>query len=288
MIFTFTDTKQNGQLILWYQEKSFSGNHPYAQPSQKFYAIVYNTGKNQEVWVDNARYLLPEGGILPLMFHQHYRFSLPEELAIWQFNREFYCVVNHDKEVGCAGFLFYGLQGVLVLQPGDADRKKLNLLLEVFKDEFETKDDIQGNMLRMLLVRLIISITRLARLQVLPMKLSESPEFDLVRQYYILVEQHYKKQHEVQFYASCLFKSPKTISNVFKKIYDKSPLQVIHQRLLLEAKRLLTYSDQTSKQIADELGFEDAAHFSKFFKKMVGLSPSDLRNQLKNNEIGKN
>jgi AraC family transcriptional regulator, transcriptional activator of pobA len=257
LVYSFTDTIQNGKLMLWHQEGTFSGNHPYQQPSQKLYTLVYNLGKEQEVWVDNTLYLLPQGGILPLMFHQHYRFSLPEELAIWQFNREFYCVVDHDKEVGCAGFLFYGLQGVIVLRPGETEHKKLGLLLEVFTDEFETVDDIQGNMLRMLLVRLIISITRMARVQTLPVSVSETPEFNLVRHYYILVEQHYKKEHEVQFYASCLFKSPKTLSNVFKKIHDKSPLQVIHERLLLEAKRLLTYSNQASKQIADELGFED-------------------------------
>jgi AraC-like DNA-binding protein len=249
---------------------------------------VYNLGDAQEVWIDNTQYLLPRGSILPLMFHQHYRFSQPDALAVWQFNRDFYCVVNHDKEVGCAGFLFYGLQGVIVLQPGEAERRKLDLLLEVFKDEFDTRDDIQGNMLRMLLVRLIISITRIARVQTLPAGLAETPEFDIVRQYHILVEQHYKQEHEVQFYASRLFKSPKTLSNVFRKMHAQSPLQVIHQRLLMEARRLLTYSGQPAKQIADELGFEDAAHFSKFFKKMAGFSPSDLRNQLKNNTIGKN
>jgi AraC family transcriptional regulator, transcriptional activator of pobA len=288
LIFQFNDKVQKGTLILWDRDKSFSGNHPYQPPLEKFYAIVYNRGDAQQVWIDNTQYLLPQGSILPLMFHQHYRFTQPDALVIWQFNREFYCVVNHDKEVGCAGFLFYGLQGVIVLQPGEAERRKLDLLLEVFKDEFDTRDDIQGNMLRMLLVRLIISITRIARVQTLPVGVAETPEFDIIRQYHILVEQHYKQEHEVQFYAARLFKSPKTLSNVFKKIHAQSPLQVIHQRLLMEARRLLTYSEKPAKQIADELGFEDAAHFSKFFKKMAGISPSDLRNQLKNNEIGKN
>jgi AraC-like DNA-binding protein len=55
---------------------------------------------------------------------------------------------------------------------------------------------------------------------------------------------------------------------------------VIQERLILEAKRLFHYTDKSAKEIAQELGFEDAAHFSRFFKNHMNVSPSDFRKTL--------
>jgi AraC family transcriptional activator of pobA len=64
---------------------------------------------------------------------------------------------------------------------------------------------------------------------------------------------------------------------VFALYNHKSLLLVIQERVLLEAKRLLFYTEKTSKEIAYELGFEDANHFSKFFKKHTGQTPTDFK-----------
>jgi AraC-like DNA-binding protein len=74
-----------------------------------------------------------------------------------------------------------------------------------------------------------------------------------------------------------LFKSPKTLSNVFSKSGFKSPLQYIHERKMLEARRLLHHSDDSVKQIALEIGFDDIQAFSRFFKKNEGISPSKYK-----------
>jgi AraC-like DNA-binding protein len=74
-----------------------------------------------------------------------------------------------------------------------------------------------------------------------------------------------------------LNKSPKTLSNLFKKYNEKSPLQVIQNRTILEARRLLRYSDKSIKEIAYEIGYEDIQSFSRFFKKVEGISPSDFK-----------
>lgn len=79
-------------------------------------------------------------------------------------------------------------------------------------------------------------------------------------------------------YAALLFKSPKTISNTFKKISGKTPLQFIQERILLEAKRYLLYTEKDISEIGYELGFPDIQSFSRFFKKNQGVSPSTFRN----------
>jgi AraC-like DNA-binding protein len=76
-----------------------------------------------------------------------------------------------------------------------------------------------------------------------------------------------------------LHKTPKTLSTLFKKMGDALPLTIINDRILLEAKRLLLYSDKTAKEIAYELGYNESGHFSRFFKKKTGVSPSKFRDQ---------
>nr|WP_286174599.1 helix-turn-helix domain-containing protein [Cytophaga sp. FL35] len=77
-----------------------------------------------------------------------------------------------------------------------------------------------------------------------------------------------------------LHKSPKTLSNLFSIYGQKSPQQIILSRLALEAKRLIHFTDKQNQEIAYELGFNDPAHFSKFFKKLTQLTPSQYRESL--------
>ena len=100
---------------------------------------------------------------------------------------------------------------------------------------------------------------------------------------HFLVEQHFKTKHTVKEYADLLYKSPKTLSNIFSQISNKSPLQIIHERKLLDAKRMLWYTDKPVKEYAYELGFEDIQTFSRFFKKSEKISPSDFKNSILEN-----
>ena len=149
--------------------------------------------------------------------------------------------------------------------------------MRVFIDEFNTIDNIQKDMLQMLLKRLIIILTRLVKNKYIDNPEWNEDKMDVVRRYNMLVEQYYREQHHVQFYADKLHKSPKTLANHFAIYNNKSPIAVIHERIILEAKRLLTYTDKTGKEIAYLLGFEDAAYFSKFFKRHTTFSLKDYR-----------
>ena len=141
------------------------------------------------------------------------------------------------------------------------------ILLEVVKDH------LQGEMLRSLLKRLLIQSTRMVRSN-LPEPTINNAQMNTIRLYNILVEKHFREYHHVKDYANLLFKSPKTLSNLFPKYSEKSPIMVINDRIILEAKRLLLYSEYSTNEIASELGYKDPGHFSKFFKKHEGVSPS--------------
>lgn len=206
---------------------------------------------------------------------------LPSELPLtaFTFNREFYCISDHDREVSCNGILFFGAQEIPVISIPDDQLEKFETLYKVFIDEFTNRDHIQGEMLQMLLKRLIILTTRLAKEQLIPNQLN-SEQIELIRKFNYLVDLHFREKRKVSNYAEMLFKSPKTLSNLFAIYNHKSPQQVIHERIALEAKRLMHYTDKQNQEIAFELGFNDAAHFSRFFKNISGISPSQYRQTL--------
>ena len=194
------------------------------------------------------------------------------------FNREFYCIRDHDEEVSCNGFLFFGSSYPPIISLGDRNLKSFSAMLHLFEEEFATRDHIQGEMLRTLLKRMLILSSRIVKTE-LPQPTISNSQLDTIRQFNILVEQHFRTKHQVSEYADLLFKSPKTLSNLFGKYSDKTPLKVINERILVEAKRLLLYSNKTAEEIAYNLNYKEPGHFSKFFKKNEGLSPIDFRRQ---------
>lgn len=258
------------------QEEVALANRLAEKNDRPLLTIAWNRGASQKVVVDEVPYELPAGGVILLIVDHVAEFSKPKDIITWRFNREFYCIIDHDAEVGCAGFLFYGMPSPMLLELDQDHFRKLDLLHQVFVDEFATHDNIQGEMLRMLLKRLIIILTRLAREQHLKIAPARE-ELATIRRFNLLVEKHYTKLHQVQDYADLLHKSPKTLSNLFRKYSDTTPLKVIRERIALEAKRLLRYTDKPVGEIGYDLGFPESAHFSRFFKGVVGQSPNLFR-----------
>lgn len=105
----------------------------------------------------------------------------------------------------------------------------------------------------------------------------EVKQIDLIRDFNFLVEHHFRNKHSVDEYALLLSKSPKTLANLFKKAGNKTPSQFIQDRIMLEARRLLRYTDKSVSEIAYEIGYEDIHSFSRFFKKQENQSPTDFR-----------
>ena len=95
-----------------------------------------------------------------------------------------------------------------------------------------------------------------------------------------LLEQHYKDNRGVQFFIEALGSSEKKLAATTKKFAGMSPLQLIHNRILLEAKRRLVFEKGSHKELAYDLGFDSPASFSAFIKTKTGFAPSELSKQL--------
>lgn len=127
---------------------------------------------------------------------------------------------------------------------------------------------------------LITHINRLKRTTKVDSTFLNDPQYALFRTFKLALEKNYREEHSVQGYADMLAITARTLNTIAKKYADRSAGEVIQDRLLLEAKRSLHHEYKNVKEICYDLGFEDPAYFTRFFKKHTGVSPIQYKEQL--------
>jgi AraC family transcriptional regulator, transcriptional activator of pobA len=194
------------------------------------------------------------------------------------YNRDFYCVQIHDHEVACDGLLFNNLYAMPMTTLFKQDQTAFARYFEQILEEIELKESSQEEMIRTYLKQLIIRSTRSWKQQHLG-AIDKAPDQDLdfFRDFSRLVEIHFRDKHSVADYAELLAMAPKTLSNKSHKLNLTQPNEIIKDRIILEAKRLLTYSSMTVKEIAYDLGYEDPAYFNRLFASRTGDTPVTFR-----------
>lgn len=193
------------------------------------------------------------------------------------YNRDFYCIQIHDREVACDGLLFNNINNMPQVDiPTNAD-VFINLLQQM-EDEFQLNDPALEEMVRTYLKQLLIKATRLWKDQHLgKSRIEQHSDIEFFRKFTVLVDAEYKTRHTVADYAELLLMSPKTITHKFKRLKLPPPNEVIKNRIVLEAKRLLIHTSLSAKEIAYGLGYDDPAYFSRLFQVKTGHSPSAFR-----------
>jgi AraC family transcriptional activator of pobA len=106
---------------------------------------------------------------------------------------------------------------------------------------------------------------------------SQAMRDTLVQRYRQLLETHFREHRLLHFYADTLSVTADHLSRTCRSITGTSALQLIHDRVVLEARRLLAYTPASVMNIAQELGFDDPAYFSRFFAKTTGEAPTNYR-----------
>jgi AraC-like DNA-binding protein len=194
------------------------------------------------------------------------------------YNRDFYCIQIHDQEVACDGLLFNNVQNMPVVNVAKEEIEFIDSLFHQMKSEFQLNDISLEEMNRTYLKQLLIKATRMWKKQHLDKAIKDQHnELDFFRKFTILVDAHYKEKHTVADYADVLSMAPKTVTHKFKRLKLPQPNEVIKNRIILEAKRLLVHTSMTAKEIAHELGYDDPAYFSRQFQVKTGESPSGFR-----------
>ncbi len=255
-----------------------SDNCSALKDTQKGQLILlwFNTDNNK-ITIDAVEHQFNTNQIVCLTEFHKVEIKKVYGVKLLRFNKPFYCILDHDSEVGCKGILYYGSSNVPILSPSEKETEILDAVWKMLILEMESKDTLQLEMLQMMLKRILILCTRIYKNQE-NYQANDNNKIEIIRDFNYLVEQHFREKHTVAEYAKLLNKSPKTISNLFKKAGNKTPLQFIQKRRMLEARRLLRYTDKGVSEIGYEIGFNDVQAFSRFFKKYEGISSSEFRN----------
>ena len=165
----------------------------------------------------------------------------------------------------------------LILSANDA--VYLEDVMQKMAAEYKIGGAWKNQMLTSWLRVLVIYLSRLYTEQFGENKITQ--HHHLLRRFQQLISDHYADTHDVASYANLLHISPGYLNDIVKQHSGKTAISHIHSRLVVEAKRRLLHTELSVKQIADELGFEDAAYFNRFFKRLVDATPAAFGQQIR-------
>ena len=168
----------------------------------------------------------------------------------------------------------FGETPPLLLNPKEMQRVKAYAeeILELQKSVVEFKYEAIGSLLKLLLIR-CNNICALLQ--------DFNPTIDgknaTLSKFKDLINRHHRTWHATSDYAEELHITPDYLNRIVKSATGKTAKEHIQSRIIVAAKRMLYFSELSQKEIGFELGFSEPANFSAFFKKCVGLSPSQFR-----------
>ncbi len=192
------------------------------------------------------------------------------------FDKEFYCVETHGKEIACNGVLFNNVHRATMIPLDQQDAPAFRQIIQNMIQELQSPGPAHREMLETYLRMLLIqSLRKLDEQQ--PKLKEEDTARGLAAEFIALVNKHYKEIHAVADYAEKLFVDPKSLAKRLKAEGYPTPTQMIRDRIVLQAKRDLKFTDHSVKKIAYDLGFDDPAYFTRLFKKASGHSPLAYR-----------
>lgn len=165
------------------------------------------------------------------------------------------------------------------LSLSDQDLIFVEDILEKIHAEYHARHSWQHNMLMAYMKILLIYLSRLYTEQFSATE--QLPDKVLLKRYLSKIEESYTTSHEVNEYAEMLNISAGHLSELVKEQSGKPAIIHIHERLILESKRLLFHTDYAIKEIAYHLGFEDASYFNRFFKRLTNYTPVAYRDNFR-------
>jgi AraC-like DNA-binding protein len=143
-------------------------------------------------------------------------------------------------------------------------------------DTENNKNDLNSDKIIQAQIFIILAeIERLSRIETV--QKSKGNKIEILNNFKRLLNANYKEITTISGYAKLLSITPNWLNIIIKETTGFTANELMHNRILLEAKRLLINKNIDITQIAYELGFKDASYFARFFKKSTGISPSGFR-----------
>jgi len=279
-ICSLSDVRQDDLLVSRFAPYLDAHKNLFFPHRHSFYHLVLFTHGAGTHSIDFERFDVKPGQIY---------FMVPGQVHSWHFEGFTDGYIINFSEAFIQSFLlqpgyldnfsfFNGnLKDAVVNLPADtfATAKELfeQIIHEIMKPAASGSD-----MVRLLMLQIFIHVNRLNSNPVGTGKLTYNQT--LLKNYQKLIEQHYADIKLPKDYAELLYITPNHLNAVCKDLLDLSAGELIRNRTLLEAKRLLTNPQLNISDISLRLNFSDNSYFTKFFKKTEGVTPEEFRKQI--------
>jgi AraC family transcriptional activator of pobA len=244
-----------------------------------YHIVLFTSGKGFHT-IDFEQFPVKKGQVY---------FMIPGQVHSWQFEKDVDGYVLNFSETFLSSLLrndqyleqFPFLEGiaknsVIDLAPNVA--KEAATLLQSILEEDQQKEPLFKDLQRLKLLEFFILVKRNIAM---PATETAARNNDLViRNFRKLVAQHYTTLKLPKEYAALLYITPNHLNALCNDLLGKPAGEVIRDRILLEAKRLLINADMSISEIAWQLNFADNSYFTKFFKKQAGITPETFRKSI--------
>jgi AraC family transcriptional activator of pobA len=213
-------------------------------------------------------------------------FMIPGQVHTWQFESKIEGYIVHFNPVLFTAFLqngrylerfsfFGGNANEGVCQIPAADQAQVTGLFEAMVRETGDSKEQNLDMIRLKLLELFITVDRHC---VGKKGKKAAPQKQvLLRNFQYEIDKHFRTTRLPKEYAELLYVTPNHLNALCRDLVGKTAGDIIRDRVILEAKRLLTSTEMTVTEIAYDLNFEDNSYFNRFFKKNVGITPDEFR-----------
>ena len=272
------------QIEVFDADRHFEVQYPHRHD---FFEILFLTKGSGIHIIDFKEYQITEHSLFFLSPGQIHsiEFSKDIEGYIFLFTPEFYLLNKQNKHKLLEFPFFYHLgenQPPIYLK----EEIDISFLTDVFKKgckEITIEDESTPDMITALLDLVLTSSKRLYPLT--EHVISTKSGHLLVKKFKQHIEENYQNNFSVSDYANLLNITPSHLTETVKSVTGRTSTDFIYDKITLEIKRLLLYSDLSATEIALELNFNDQSYFTKYFKRQSGYTPKQFRTQSQDSTI---
>ncbi|WP_223558692.1 AraC family transcriptional regulator [Chryseobacterium lathyri] len=248
-----------------------------------FYAAVLFTRGQGVHEIDFQKYDVSEGSLFFLSPGQIHSWELSEDIDGYIFfcSQEFYEM--HYVNQKLRNFPFFGSVSFPRKLQLDADELiKNKILFQELGREHQSQNLMKEGLILSLMSHIFINSARLFSKEIDSLSSSASLSyFKHYQDFENLIEQYFTTQKSISHYASLLGITPKHLNRIAQTVVQKTATDVITERVVLEAKRMLMYLDESLVEIAFRLGYEEYSYFVRVFRKSSGMTPTQFMRKYK-------
>lgn len=250
------------------------------QPLRSFnyFTVVLILKGKGNLTADASEFFFKGCSLMSFSLYQQFKITCPEgcEGYFVHFHPDFFCLHKHRSEVSCNGVLFNNIYESPLISLTDVALFDLSTVFKGMLSEM-SRDVINTEILLSYLKILLIYASRIKvdlrniegnKDSIMPEKLIELQS---------AIEKNFTSMHNAAAYAKLISLSQSALNRACKDYFNKTLSDLISERIVLEAKRELYLTVKPVKVIAYELGFDDEFHFSRYFKRNIGISPKNFR-----------